>query len=385
LKVLKNHPYRNLRELQGVQYAVVAQDPNWFLSFPDVGISDHQEYLCTFTRASSHGGFSRAIMLSKSQDGLNWDKGEIIGAPRNPRYSLFKKFQQRLLEYDCSKIMNMGNGRLEISVALSDPRENITTPMLYRFKSNDDGRSWQPPIADNCQGIMQDICIINRNNPQEWIFGIHCKDKKTGALKQRLFRSLDGGKSWEKPEIIAFDGRTDFCEVSITYVPNSNVILAFMRDNRAVRSATLEYKHGYPSQFTFSTDFGRHWASPIEIPIYGHRPVAKFLEDGRIMVTYRDICDLGVTGLWIASINTKYLNLISQTDSPNVDFQSLFTNQKYYVIEHEDENNLHGDNGYTGWIQNPVDKSVVIVYYTKVGAPYLRAYIKSVKFNPSVL
>ena len=73
-----------------------------------------------------------------------------------------------------------------------------------------------------------------------------------------------------------------------------------------------------------------------------------------------------------------------------IQFQEIFTNQKYYIIEKEDKYNLYGDNGYTGWVQDPENDDIIIVYYTKVGATNKRipisirdkrGYIKSAKIN----
>ena len=96
------------------------------------------------------------------------------------------------------------------------------------------------------------------------------------------------------------------------------------------------------------------------------------------MITYREIGGEMCTAIWIATINKYLLN----TKDPIV-FNDLFSDQKYYRIDVEDEGTAQNDYGYSGWIQNPKDGSIVIVYYTRKGAQ--DCYIKSVRLNPANL
>jgi hypothetical protein len=45
---------------------------------------------------------------------------------------------------------------------------------------------------------------------------------------------------------------------------------------------------GQPSRFVYSSDYGATWSKPVLSPIYAHRPCVKPLQDGRLLVTYRN-------------------------------------------------------------------------------------------------
>ena len=382
----------NYRKLKNAQYSIVHKTNKWYESFPDIELTDDRFYICSFTRATFHGGFHRSIMISRSEDGIQWSPPVMIARPRNRSYNFFILKKLLLEEYDCSKIQKTVGQQLEISVALSDVDGKRNKPALFVFRSLNNGNNWLGPIELNCQGLVQDDFLVNKHNPRERIVGMHLRDKRTHALSQYIYRSLDNGITWKSPEVVASDGITHFCEASISYIPGTNIIVAFMRDNRREKKkVSTFFGKGYPTQICFSKDFGKNWTKPIITSINGHRPVAKFLNDGRILVTYRDIFHLGITGLWIADINPEKI-VFTPEDSSS--FNEIFSNKKYYIIEKEDKFNAHGDNGYTGWVQDPIDDKILVVYYTKVGAtvgkvPFRtndkRAYIKSVLIRPDNL
>jgi BNR repeat protein len=371
------------------KFTTVHRADEWYESFPDIEITDKGTYLCTFTRATFHCGLYRTILITRSNDGLNWSDPQVVAKPRNFKYKPWKLKKQKLDEHDCSKIQQFNDGHIEISIALSDASDMRKRPALIVYRSVDDGITWDGPSECNCQGIVQDDFLVNNTDQNERIVGLHIRDKKSGVLNQLLYRSVDNGKTWNDAEIIAQDGKTHFCEVSITYIPNTDIIAAFMRDNRRKKKKiTKFFTEGYPTQVCFSQDFGKSWTKPVITSINGHRPVAKFLKDGRIVITYRDIVKLGITGLWSANIDASKIKFGSNDENS---FNEIFNQQKYYILQYEDEYNSHGDNGYSGWVQNPKDNSIVVVYYTKIGATLgkkpgrasdKRAYIKSAKFNP---
>ena len=102
-------------KLKNCEYAVVHQAEDWYESFPDIELTKQGTYLCTFTRATFHYGSQRTILLTRSQDGLNWDAPEVIASPRITKYYSWKFKKQRLDEHDCSKIQQFEDGHLEIS------------------------------------------------------------------------------------------------------------------------------------------------------------------------------------------------------------------------------------------------------------------------------
>src|SRR5699024_7384445 len=68
------------------------------------------------------------------------------------------------------------------------------------------------------------------------------------------------------------------CEGSIIQLPNGSLV-AFMRENS---------NDGRDCYKVISKDFGETWDGPYRMPSPGcHRPVARMLESGKIMLTYR--------------------------------------------------------------------------------------------------
>ena len=95
-----------------------------------------------------------------------------------------------------------------------------------------------------------------------------------------------------------------------------------MRDDR--REGHGPWKVGVPMQLAFR--IGDKWSKPAQIPIIGHTPVVGLLEDGRILMTYRDISAAEKSdgercnALWIADVD-------DDVDVDPANFMKIFMSQ----------------------------------------------------------
>jgi hypothetical protein len=357
------------RALPHATYSIVYADPDWYAGFPDIEWTYQNDYMCVFRRSIGHIGKNHTILTSRSADGISWTKPKIFQQP-------WAEEEKQL--WHCPKIQRFADNHLELTCDFHDLYQTQEDPSIFTWKSEDNGNTWDGPILHGCYGVMPDNFIVNPNNPNERILPLHYRDTTTKRLKHVIYRSMDDGKTWWAEELLAADGQHDYSEASlIVYpllesTPEKPGLIAFIRDDY------MQGANPSPMQMSISFDFGRNWRNPIQVPIQGHRPIAKLLDDGRIMMTYRDVSGELTTGLWIAKINPEEL-----VKERKMEFNQIFTEQRFYAIEHEEEGTNINDYGYTGWVQNPIDRQVVLVYYTRKGMD--NCYIKAVKFDPTIL
>ena len=92
--------------------------------------------------------------------------------------------------------------------------------------------------------------------------------------------SEDGGKTWYEQATIAYNGYHRFCEGAIVVLDGGKELACVLRESHCA---------GIPSFAAFSSDVGRTWSEPRMMPFAIHRPYAKQLPDGRVLVTGRHV------------------------------------------------------------------------------------------------
>lgn len=107
--------------------------------------------------------------------------------------------------------------------------------------------------------------------------------------------SDDKGKTWYLASTIAYDGYHRFCEGAIVLLDDGD-LACVMREN---------HSRGVPSFVTFSSDLGRTWSKPQRLPFAIHRPYAKQLPDGRVLVTGRHVNGPIGTFAWIGDLKAE--------------------------------------------------------------------------------
>lgn len=113
-------------------------------------------------------------------------------------------------------------------------------------------------------------------------------------------RSSDGGATWLAPRTLQTSSELHLCEPGAVFSPDQRQIALLLRENRRVKN----------SHIMFSDDEGETWTIPKELPdtLTGDRHVAKYLPDGRLFISFRDVPCAGKTsatkGDWVAWVGT---------------------------------------------------------------------------------
>jgi hypothetical protein len=118
---------------------------------------------------------------------------------------------------------------------------------------------------------------------------------ETFTLYQTVSR--DEGRTWETPRAIQSDSKVHLCEPGLVRSPDGKRLVALLRENRRARNSFA----------LFSDDEGATWSEPRELPaaLTGDRHTAKYLKDGRLFVSFRDMAHESPTrGDWVAWVGS---------------------------------------------------------------------------------
>jgi len=284
--------------LKVIDSFTVWRDDRHFTKNPDMIRLPSGKLLCVFNLTNSHWPYEYAkITVIESEDrGRTWSNSRMIDESYpikgdepwvTPRLSLLR------------------DGRLVIICDQNDYRhchEN-QPPGIYAWWSEDDGQTWSERQATGIPGIEPDR--IRELSDGTLIVSSHYMFANTHKLGQVFLRSLDGGKTWGDLSVVASDKVHNFCEGAMVPL-NSGRIACIMRENN---------HNNYPSYVSFSSDGGATWSKPVEAPFSGDRPFAEQLDDGRVLVTYRNQAGRAGTFAWVGDIETEQGYKVSVIDT----------------------------------------------------------------------
>lgn len=321
-----------------MQKFTVSRNDSFYQAFPDVVLFNNALF-CVFTRTTHHGDRTDSrIMLTKSADrGRSWSEPTIL-LGENDR-AVKDGF------YNCARISLVNGGLAVISDRIfgfedEDLSENY---VLY----SKDGESWSEPKGTGCNGIVPDKLHEIRGK-----LYLSAHRKEGGWLRQFLWISEDGGKSWgERITLAAVDG-LNVCEVSI--LPIEDKLVAFLRENSGL---------GFDCQKTVSNDGGKTWGKVINFPLPGcHRPVAGLLKSGKILITHRFM--QGGNG-WLGHWTQNFFAGLTDQESALAEERNKCATR---ILPIDYDRSPVSDIGYSGWVQFD-DGEIFIVYYLVDDAP----------------
>ena len=325
----------------------VSRDDSIYQAWPDLALTPSGKLVCVFSECTHHHDRSYTrIMLCDSDDrGRNW-------SPKRP-LTLPSQSPDPFWFWNCARISILRDGRLAVLVDRvsdeSSSREGANSN--YLFFSSDEGRTWTEPILTPAQGIVPDkLCELDNGR---WLLSCHRKDPDFGKLVQRLWFSDDKGKTWNGPVTVGRHKGLNLCEVSIIQAGGPTLV-AFHRENSG---------QGWECHKSISHDYGETWGELIPFPLPGcHRPVAGFLRDGRILITYR--FSLGgkprvgwCTQNFFAALTDKESALAPTRDEA-----------KARIMPVDFDRSPEADLGYSGWVQFE-DGEIYVVNYIVDDAP----------------
>ena len=334
----------------------VNRDDNIYEAWPDIVLTEKGKLICVFSECEHHGNRDNArIMLTESLDkGRTWSE-------KKPLTEITYKSDY----YNCARISKLSDGRLAVlcdRIKRCEGQLEGRSSRVYMWLSDDDGCSWQGPFETPADGIVPDK--LKELKSGRLIIASHKHNPETGKLEQYMWYSDDKGSSWSPRIIIGADSRYNLCAVSIVEV-QPNTLVALMRENSMT---------GIDCMKSISYDGGETWDGVYRMPIPAcHRPVADFLNDGRILVTYRFL--QGGKG-WLGSLTQNTFGAFMSAEDI---LQTAREQQSARIFPIDHDRSPIADTGYTGWVQFDNDE-IYVVNYIVDDAP--KAQIRGYSFMP---
>ena len=218
-------------------------------------LDDGSTMFCVFT--VGHGGSCGPLKVSHD-GGLTWTWAET---PENWKTAGNGPCIHKLDDED-------GTQRLFVFA-----RREENSPMVQTV-SLDNGITWSDFEENGLQCVVSPITIEPISGDRH----LALFDIRGDRIHQSI--SSDGGLTWEAQKEIT-DGSLCFSEPCIIRSPDGNQLLAMLREN----------SFWYNSYGIISDDEGETWSAPFEMPgaVTGHRHLARYDEDGRIVMVFRDM------------------------------------------------------------------------------------------------
>lgn len=335
-------------DAQTDRQVVVDREKEQYLGHPTtLLLEDGRTILCVYPKGHGKG----PILYEQSEDGgKTWS--DRLPTPASWTTSLETPTLHRVVDAHGTRRVILFSGLYPVRLSVSE----------------DDGKTWSELNAVGDWGgivAMASVIELKTGRGHDGRF-FKQGGTSTGTFTVYQSRSVDGGLTWAAPEAIFQSSEVHLCEPGAIRSPDGAQIAVVLRENRRVKN----------SHIIFSSDEGRTWTPPRELPLSlsGDRHVPKYAPhpDRRLFISFRDAPPKGVVsstaGDWIGWVGT-YNDLV-QGDAGQ--FRVRF------------KDNLHAwDCAYPGVEVLPDGTFVVTTYgHWALGQP---PYILSVRFTLSEL
>ena len=319
-----------------IQKHIVSNDKTIYEAWPDIVQTNSGKLICVFTECVSHSDRhkSKIVMCESYDRGRTWSGKKAFTEECGVDYI-----------FNCARISKINDGRIAVvcDKIPTGTREDTGMAETYLWYGDDEGENWNEPQILNFKGIVPDKLRQLKNG--RLLITNHYRSKKSGMLEQHLHYSDDNGATWSEDILVAADERYHLCEASIIECRDGTLV-ALMRENSGL---------GYDCFKSISYDSGQSWSGVYHVPIPGcHRPVAGFLSDGSVMISYL-FCHNTLRGNRNTFLAFCDEDALKQTER---------SKQKTTLYQLDFDRSLSPDTGYTGWTQFS-DGEVYIVNYIK--------------------
>lgn len=255
------------------RHTVIDRRAGEYICFPDVACAADGTLIVAYNEAEQHvAPKRRALLVRTSKDnGRTW--GDILRMD-DPRSHC-----PRLTRLTDDSILLTGSGR-------------------YFHLSRDNGSTWESWEATGIEHDMMDRIVELGDGV--WLTTGHTHRGtapqpaiRQAPAEQMVYRSEDGGKTWQPLSVIARERNLVLCEASMCLLPDGR-LLALLRENSFVYE---------PMYCCISDDEGETWSDPIPTPLIGHRPTLGHAPDGDLLVTYRDVSPDPANRAWKGTLD----------------------------------------------------------------------------------
>lgn len=265
---------------------VVDRDPDRYLGHPSTCLlGDGRTLLVAYPEGHGKG----AIRLRRSNDG---------GRTWSARLAVPESFATSLETPTLFRVPQAPNGRRVLLFSGLYP--------IRMARSEDDGATWSElaPIGSGGDfgGIVAMASVVALASGE--LLALFHDDGRfrsgsgvRGTFEVLATRSRDLGLSWSAPEVAVRVAGLDLCEPGAVRSPDGSTLALLLRENSR-RSA---------SQLVLSQDEGTSWSAPRALApaLTGDRHVVRWLRDGRLAVSLRDMAEGSPTrGDWVLWIGT---------------------------------------------------------------------------------
>ena len=248
--------------------------PGRFTKNPDIIRTHAGRLLLIYSDVDAHWSLENQVLtlLASDDDGETWFRHREID-----RADLGAG-DERLVT---PRLSRLNDGRLVIIVDHNDDghfhEDQPAGNWLYW--SHDQGDAWSPAQNVNGIGGFEPDRVMDLPDGTLGVTS-HLMRGISQEFAQVLWTSADGGRSWSERSTIAHDGYHRFCEGAIVLLDSGRRLACVMREN---------HSGGIPGFVAFSDDCGHSWLEAQMLPFALHRPYAKQLADGRVMVSGRHV------------------------------------------------------------------------------------------------
>ncbi len=265
------------------------RSPNRFTKNPDLIALPSGRLMLIYADTDAHWSLQNQVLtlLASDDDGRTWFKHREID-----RADLTKG-EERLVT---PRLSRLNDGRLVVIIDHNDDTHfhEDQPPGNWLYWSEDNGNTWTERQTNAILGFEPDRVI----DLPDGTIGVatHLMRGAGQEFADVLWASADGGVTWTERGTIAYDGYHRFCEGGVLILDGGKRLACILRENHSA---------GIPSFVAFSEDNGYTWTSPQMMPFALHRPYAKQLGDGRVLVTGRHVNGGLGTYAWVGDLDAE--------------------------------------------------------------------------------
>ena len=280
-----------LRHTRSVRQKVfeVWRSPGRFTKNPDVIALPSGRLMLIYSDTDSHWSQETQILTLLASD----DLGRTWFKHREVVWHDLCQGEERLVT---PRLSRLNDGRLLVLIDQDDYGHfhDDQPPGILAFWSEDGGDTWSGAQDTGIKGFEPDRVIDLPDG--RLAVGTQLMRGASQELAEVLYCSDDVGETWYEHATVAHDGYHRFCEGALVLLEGGVELACIMRENHSA---------GIPSFVAFSRDGGRTWTAPQMLPFAIHRPYAKQLADGRVLVTGRHVNGGLGTYAWCGDLRSE--------------------------------------------------------------------------------